>query len=347
MPRRKKKNGKSGGRKGGRQRLGNVLIRGGAAALGSTRSSIVRCPGVGMPSAIRVSLVYTETLTFSVTTGSISSQTFFGNGLYDPDVTGTGGQPSWFDQLALIYTQYVVLGASILTTVKGGSATVPCDFVGVPLSGSGPTALSDQDTNPGAKRLIGLVVGTPAIEMLHTVRTCHMLGMKNDEDVMSRDECFGTPSTNPTAGGDWYMRFKAQATDGLSTSLIYTNHKFVFDAVFRRLATADNDVVKKIVRPDAKALVLSASGRDSTRLVDLRQSNNQTDTKAVSVLPQNDVKDSWGDCSDDELDYASFLQWKSLSSSRGTQRSAASVPTVPNETLLGASRPTSKLLPEK
>lgn len=38
------------------------------------------------------------------------------NGIYDPDITGIGHQPSGFDQLMLMYDHFVVIGAKLIVT---------------------------------------------------------------------------------------------------------------------------------------------------------------------------------------------------------------------------------------
>lgn len=45
--------------------------------------------------------------------GFASSYVFSANGLYDPNITGTGHQPVGFDQLMTMYDHYTVIGARI------------------------------------------------------------------------------------------------------------------------------------------------------------------------------------------------------------------------------------------
>lgn len=62
--------------------------------------------------------------------GILASHVFSANGLYDPDITGTGHQPMGFDQLAVLYDHYTVIGAKI--TVKGTNAdTIYQQIVGI------------------------------------------------------------------------------------------------------------------------------------------------------------------------------------------------------------------------
>lgn len=50
--------------------------------------------------------------------GVPSEHIFCANGLYDPNITGTGHQPRGFDQLMTLYDHYVVIGAKITLWVS-------------------------------------------------------------------------------------------------------------------------------------------------------------------------------------------------------------------------------------
>lgn len=63
---------------------------------------------------------YVEVVTISPAAGVPASYQFTTNGLYDPNVTGTGHQPSFFDNMTAIYDHYHVARSrcrfSILST---------------------------------------------------------------------------------------------------------------------------------------------------------------------------------------------------------------------------------------
>lgn len=89
-------------------------------AKGSTRRKqsfgIPRWAGrnkTGFPKELRMKHRYCETFNFAGTAGAINNQQFSCNGLYDPNVTGVGHQPMYFDQLAAIYNHYTVLSSKI------------------------------------------------------------------------------------------------------------------------------------------------------------------------------------------------------------------------------------------
>lgn len=78
----------------------------------SASNLIVRQPGV-MPDRLYTKLRYREQLTFTQTTGSLSDQVYRPMSLFDPDLTGTGGQPYGFDQWTQFYGYYTVLASGI------------------------------------------------------------------------------------------------------------------------------------------------------------------------------------------------------------------------------------------
>ena len=107
------------------------------------KSSVVRVPyGISngpFPFQYQATLRYSELIPISVSTGTIGSYVFSANSLFDPDVTGTGIQPLYFDQLMALYDHYVVL-----------SSTFKCTFASCvgPLGSSNPglmTVMVDDD----------------------------------------------------------------------------------------------------------------------------------------------------------------------------------------------------------
>lgn len=67
----------------------------------------------GFPKELRMKHRYCETFNFAGTAGAINNQTFSCNGMYDPNTTGAGHQPMYFDQLSAIYNHYTVLASKI------------------------------------------------------------------------------------------------------------------------------------------------------------------------------------------------------------------------------------------
>lgn len=71
-----------------------------------------------MPNQFATKLRYQEAVSINPGIGVAGVHVFSSNGLFDPNITGTGHQPRGFDQLMAMYDHYTVIGAKIT-----------CDFV--------------------------------------------------------------------------------------------------------------------------------------------------------------------------------------------------------------------------
>ncbi len=86
---------------------------------------------------------HTNASVFTGSTGTCGTYVFAANGLYDPDITGTGHQPMGFDQMMLFYYHYTVLYSKITVKYRNNSTTVP-SYVSISRNGSS-TAITDPD----------------------------------------------------------------------------------------------------------------------------------------------------------------------------------------------------------
>lgn len=76
-------------------------------------STVGRYLGPLLPQ-VKSNLIYAQSLDLNPgASGAAAVQVFSCNGLYDPDVSGTGHQPRGFDQLIALYDHYVVIAAKI------------------------------------------------------------------------------------------------------------------------------------------------------------------------------------------------------------------------------------------
>lgn len=79
----------------------------------STRGISVPRNVFGFPREIVTALRYVDTHTIQSSAGSAGGQVFRLNSVYDPDFTGAGHQPLYYDQFTAVYNKYVVIGATI------------------------------------------------------------------------------------------------------------------------------------------------------------------------------------------------------------------------------------------
>lgn len=77
----------------------------------------------GFPTTLRTKLKYHEAIALSSVAGTVSGNVFRAEALFDPNETGTGHQPMFFDSFAAVYNRYVVRGARIKVTFNPTTET--------------------------------------------------------------------------------------------------------------------------------------------------------------------------------------------------------------------------------
>lgn len=75
-------------------------------SFGAPRAALT---STGFPMRMKVKHRYCETVTVSPTGGSGGLYIFSANGMYDPNITGVGHQPLYFDQMTPLYNHYTVM----------------------------------------------------------------------------------------------------------------------------------------------------------------------------------------------------------------------------------------------
>lgn len=95
----------------------------GRGVMGDKPLELVIHRGLGFPARLRTKLRYTETISIASSVGSIGAYVFNANSVYDPNDSGTGHQPMYYDQYTAVYNHWKVLGAKIQVQVIQGTGT--------------------------------------------------------------------------------------------------------------------------------------------------------------------------------------------------------------------------------
>lgn len=188
---------------------------------------------LGFPRMLKFKHKYTEnfTLTSSTTTAHYH---FCANGMYDPNITGTGHQPMYFDQLSEIYNHYHVIGSQCKFTVVpvGTTAQVPYRVI---------TWINDDTTNPG----------TNALEEQKGAQTRLCQGGLNPDklffkqnwsakryfgNVMANDSLKGTTSTNPSEISVFHIALRP--LDEVTSVSVYVRVEITYIAIWNELKDA-------------------------------------------------------------------------------------------------------------
>lgn len=190
--------------------------------------------GLGFADTTRVTLVYTDTLAIS----SAAYQTIYsfrGNSVYDPDFSGAGHQPAYYDTYSEVYSRYKVYGCSIdikYTNTTGDS--IVCSIIpstqnlGV---GASPSALLDL---PRARWSIAGTANIMPASIRHKASTSEILGLTSRQ--IEDDDYSALTTTNPNQIWYWNIYVSHLDTSKLNVGMaclirIIYDVKF-FDKVF-------------------------------------------------------------------------------------------------------------------
>jgi len=82
-------------------------------------NGVTKYNGFGFPPKINIKHRYQEVFSLTTAAGAgVSTQQFRCNGMYDPNHSGTGHQPLYFDQVAAVYDHFTVLKSYLKLTLS-------------------------------------------------------------------------------------------------------------------------------------------------------------------------------------------------------------------------------------
>lgn len=163
----------------------------------NTKNKSIVSVGLGFPKKTLVTHKYAEV--FNLNTGAAGATAYYDfscNGMYDPNITGTGHQPYYFDQYSALYDHYCVIGSKITVKFTPTNITYPPTLVGCFINDDTtktPNVYGLMESSQGQYR--ALPYGTNN----NTNITMKWSAKKYfGRSVLANDELQGTVSTNPT-----------------------------------------------------------------------------------------------------------------------------------------------------
>ncbi len=156
---------------------------------------------------------YSTTVTLTQGTSAIPTlQQFSGNGIYDPDITGFGIQPRYYDTLlgasdtTAPYTRYRVHGSSIkVTSFNSLTAVSSQGYISIIPSNSSvttPSSLQEMKTRPYSKyRVIGMSAAEYPKTTKNYMKTKTLFSIK---DLRDNNDCSAAYNSNPPQ--QWYWQ---------------------------------------------------------------------------------------------------------------------------------------------
>lgn len=202
------------------------------------KSQVFRVPAwagkskTGFPKELHMKHRYCEVIQIGAVGGAVQNYSFIANGMFDPNHSGTGHQPLYFDQLSAIYNHYVVLNSKI--TVKAtvvGTVTQPVALAVYVNDDTTVTPASPQIAAEQSSAKYGTVLpdgnGTLTLVNRYSAKQNFGPGAISDPNLQ------GTVSANPTE----VMAFtiSGQAIDLVSTWGTYCFVTIEYDVVWQEL----------------------------------------------------------------------------------------------------------------
>jgi len=212
MPGKKRSYGSFKGGKSFSRRWGNKRFKSSygfygnpKAERGRYRTTVSRVPGpLGVADQTLVALKYSQQISIGATAGALATHIFSGNSCFDPDVTGTGHQPFFFDQWAAFYADYTTLGSRVKITPCDQAPTAQGKVITlVPSDGKAVFTTSDQNTiveQPYAKTMV-YQASSNLPHLTSYMSTGKIYGLRKDR--VNTDSIF-IASTGSSPTGEWY-----------------------------------------------------------------------------------------------------------------------------------------------
>lgn len=199
----------------------------------TTRYKTIVNTGLGFPQRMKMTHRYVTTVGLNSTSGAIGTYKFACNGLYDPDITGTGHQPMFFDQMAAIYNHYHVIGSKIsvqIVPAEDNSITRPCHCAIVLNDDS--TAYTNMDTiRERAKSQYRLL--NPEQARGVTLSSKWSAKKTFGGSVIANDELGGDTTSNPLEETQYHIH--VQTADLLTTTALYLNVTITYIAIWNEM----------------------------------------------------------------------------------------------------------------
>lgn len=187
-----------GGSKNPPSTTGNNAIRDQMASVSNNTGMVLRYLPL-FAQRTRRTLVYAPANLSTITgTATANAYVFSANGLFDPDVTGTGGQPMGFDQMMSFYNHYTVLRSKIRCNVTNTSTSLVLS-VGCLKSGSSTVTTSIEQLleNGDVAYAIAGFYGAQG-STVRVTQSCDNALFQGIDNIMDDPNMRGDSASNPT-----------------------------------------------------------------------------------------------------------------------------------------------------
>lgn len=164
----------------------------------SNQNKLVIYPSVARPwgNKFKATLRYSDLITLQDSVLSYRSQIYRANSVYDPDFTGTGAQPRYFDQLSALFQHVYVIGSKC--RVRAVNANTETQMIGCMLKRDSTvvtTGIDFREDQYSNTRVMSSNGGTPEATVSMTYKPAFLTGCQ--KGVLTHSELRHGASGNP------------------------------------------------------------------------------------------------------------------------------------------------------
>jgi hypothetical protein len=172
---------------------------------------------------------YAESFGLTTTSGAVNSYVYSTNGLFDPNITGTGHQPAGFDQMMLSYEHYCVIRSRIWVSFLNTSGNAfPTCAVSV-RAGTTPTTVIQQIVEDGMVTTQRLVGANAGLNMCLLKTSCNIAKFGGKVKLLDDPEYQGTIAANPAEQS--YFHIQTWSIDA-TTANVSVEVTIEYEAIF-------------------------------------------------------------------------------------------------------------------
>jgi hypothetical protein len=230
----------------------------------------------GFPDKIRTVLRYVEQLTLTSTSGVAGQYNFSGNSVFDPNYTGTGGQPANYDDWTAHYNRYRAFASTMTIVFTPASATQANTMEMILYPTNSIDSLNSNGALAQPYALYAFTSPYAPVTLVSKMTTQKMVGNTTMADRLQA-------AYNADPSEEWVWNMTYQTADASTTASLYVKVIIDYDVEFFDRISGDIDFRMKrmkMMMMEREAL----KGKKRVRNSDLAKRNdpNQRESKSES-----------------------------------------------------------------
>lgn len=194
---------------------------------GGRQPSRLNFRGIGFPDHFYTNLVYNFGGYHIQATTAVGNLLVAGNSAFDPDKTGSGHQPLYFDQLTTLYTRYRIRESQILISISQATQASLVSLTPT-IDSTTPANLQDAEETPYNMVMINPTT-VYANSLSNTMDTSTIWGVP-PSTITSDDLYQALVSTDPTR--IWYWKIQTTTYDGTTNMDLWLNVRVEYSIEF-------------------------------------------------------------------------------------------------------------------